>query len=118
MAPDFENASAALWAAYSVRFLLEMALLVGIAVLAWNIAPTAWQWPFAIIAPILGMIFWGLFLSPKATIMLPEIARFIIEAGLFLGVGAGLWGIGYWLPAIIGVSLWSLDKLAIFWLER
>jgi hypothetical protein len=72
--------------ALTVRFVLELALLVGVGVLAWQIA-VPWRWVAVIAGPLAVAVVWGLFLSPKATITLPAGAQFAVEAVLFLVAG-------------------------------
>lgn len=113
MDPDI-SASPARAVLLTVRFLVELALLAGTAVLVWRVAPTGgWQWVAVILGPILVAVVWGLFLSPKAAVTIPSIAALMIEAGLFLGVGAGLFAVGLAVPAAIGVAVWALDRLLL-----
>jgi hypothetical protein len=98
--------------ALTVRFVLELALLVGVGVLAWQIAAPS-RWVAVIAGPLAVAVVWGLFLSPKATITLPAGAQFAVEAVLFLGAGAGLVLIGLPTAAIIGVVLWLADRIAL-----
>ena len=108
-----DGASPALVAALTIRFALELALLVGVAVLAWQVTSGWWQWPAAIISPAAVAIVWGLFLSPRATVSLPEAAKLAIEAALFLGAGAGLFFVGLGIPAAVGVTAWIIDRIAL-----
>lgn len=117
--PDpFEGASAELATALTVRFLLELALLAGVGVLAWRLAPGWWSWPATILAIVAVAVVWGLFLSPKAAVRLPPPAALLIEAALFVGVGAGLVAIGFGVAAIIGVAAWVADRVALALLQR
>lgn len=113
----FDGDSPGLAVALTVRFLLELALLAGIAALAWHLAPGWWQWPVMIIAPILAAILWGLLLSPKAPATLPEPMKLVIETILFVGTGAGLFFVGLAVPAIIGVAAWIIDRIALALLQ-
>lgn len=102
----------------AIRFLLELALLAGVAALAWNLAPGSWRWPAAALAVTAVATLWGTLLSPKATVALPAVVALAIEAALFLGVGAGLFAIGLGAPAVVGVVAWAVDRLAIALLQR
>lgn len=104
--------------ALMVRFALEIALLLGVAAIAWHTAPGWWQWPATIGAPVLVAILWGLLLSPKAPAGLPEPAKLVIEAALFVGAGACLFLIGYPIHAGVGVILWIVDRIAIAVLDE
>lgn len=112
-----DGASSLLAAALTVRFLLELALLTGVAVLAWNLTAGWWRWLAAILAVAAVAVVWGLFLAPKAAVPLPWSATLGIEATLFVGTGAGLLIIGLGLPAAIGVGLWLIDRIAIALLQ-
>lgn len=110
---SLDGASAARVALLTGRFLLELALLAGVAVLAWNLTSGGWRWPTVILAVVAVAILWGLLLSPKATVSLPSPVALGIEAALFIGAGAGLFLIGLGVPAAIGVALWLIDRVAL-----
>lgn len=96
-----------------VRFLLELALLTGAAVFAWRTGPDGWRWAAMVLAPVVVAVFWGLFLAQKARVVLAEPVRFVLEAALFLGIGAGLIAVGLTWPAVVGVALWAADRLIL-----
>lgn len=104
--------------AYLVRFLLELALFAGAAVIAWNLTSGWWRWLASILAVAAGLTVWSLFISPKATFVLPWLAAFGIEAALFVGIGVGLFLLGFRVPAIILASVWILDSIAIAILDK
>ena len=85
-----ENASPTLFAALTVRFLLEIALLVGVAILAWSLTSGGWRWVTAVVAVVVVATVWGLFLAPKAAVALPAPVVLIVEASLFLGTGLSI----------------------------
>lgn len=117
-AGPLEGASPARAAALTLRFLLELALLAGVGVLAWSIAPGWWSWPAAILAVVVVATLWGLFLSPKARIPLPPAGGLAIEAVLFVGTGAGLVTLGWGVAAAIGVAVWAVDRIALALVRR
>ncbi len=117
-AGPLDGASVVLTIALTARFLLELALLAGVAVLAWNLVPGWWRWLAVILAVALVAALWGLFLSPKATIPLPGPAALGIETVLFAGIGGGLFLIGFGLPAAVGVALWIIDRVALAVLQH
>jgi hypothetical protein len=96
-----------------VRFLLELALLSGATVVVWRLVPGWWHWPAAILAVIAVAVIWGLFLSPRAAVPLPESAALGIEAALFLSIGIGLFATGLGTIAVVGVLLWVIDRVAL-----
>lgn len=104
--------SAALTIALAVRFALELALVVAAAVWAWN-ATTGWmRIAGVVLAPVMVVTIWMLFLSPGAAISLPLLARLVIEAALFIGIAAALAPVAL-LPAIILGTIWALDKTVL-----
>lgn len=113
-----DGASPLLATALTVRFLLELALLAGVAVLAWNLTAGWWRWLAAIFSVAAVAVAWGLFLAPKAAVPLPWPATLGIEAVLFVGTGTGLLIIGLGLPAAIGVALWLIDRIALALLQN
>lgn len=115
---SLHGASPARAVALTVRFLLELALLAGVAVLAWQFTTGGWRWPAATLGVVLVAVLWGLFLSPKATVRLPAAGALALEALLFFGVGAGLLLVGQGVPAAIGVGIWILDRIALALLRR
>lgn len=117
-AGPLDGASVPLAIALTLRFLVELALLAGVAVLAWRLAPGWWRWPVAILAVVVVATVWGLFLSPKATVPLPAAAALGMEAVLFLATAAGLLGVRLGLPAAFGIAAWVIDRLALALLER
>lgn len=113
-----DGASPMLALALTVRFLLELALLAGVAILAWNLLPGWWRWVGAIGGVVAVATVWGLLLSPKATVAVPKLVALGIEAALFIGVGVGLFLVGFGMPAIVGVIVWVIDKVAIAVLQK
>lgn len=110
----FDDASPALAVALTVRFLLELALLAGAAYLAWTTVPGWGRWPVAALAVVVIGVVWGLFLSPKAAIVVHPAAALVLEAALFVGVGAALaFATPMLIPAVIGVVVWAVDRVAL-----
>lgn len=99
--------------ALTTRFVLELALLAGSTVWGWQTFTGGWRWVVAIVAPLVIAVIWGMFLSPRAAIPLPEWARFVIEAVLFGGVFVGLVSVGLTLVGAVGVVVWLVDKIVI-----
>lgn len=113
-----DGASPLLATALTVRFLLELALLAGVAVLALSLTAGWWRWLAAVLSVVAVAVVWGLLLSPKAAVPLPWPATLGIETVLFVGTGAGLFVIGLGLPAAIGVVLWLIDRIALAILQN
>lgn len=112
-----------------LRFVLELAALVGVGAGAWAVTSGWVRWPAAIIAPVVGATVWGVFnvrddpsRSGKAPIEVPGAVRLLIEVGLF---AAGWWGAtraGWTIFALVyGVGLLVHHAFAlprIGWLVR
>src|SRR5690554_5857572 len=86
----FEDASPTRAVVLTVRFLLELALLAGVAVVVLGLSAEWWRWPLALLTVVAVAAFWGLFISHKAKVKLPAPSVLALEAGLFIGVAAGL----------------------------
>ena len=108
----FDDASASLAIVLTVRFLLELALLAGVAIIAWQLVSGWWRWPAAILAVAAVAIVWGVFLSPQAAIPLAPPAALMLETVLFLGTAAGLLMLGSVVPAAIGSVIWVVHRVA------
>jgi hypothetical protein len=76
----------------TVRFLLELALLVALSIGGWDLADAAMvQVILAVVLPLLAAFVWGLVLSPKAKVAAPLAARVAIEIVLFALASTLLW---------------------------
>lgn len=82
-----------------LRFLLEMACLVGIGWAAWNLSTPPWQWLLVIIAPLAAAAAWGVFAVPddpsrsgNAPVPVPGLVRLAVE---FVVLGAGVAGFAF-----------------------
>jgi hypothetical protein len=71
-----------------LRFLLELAMLAGVAWWGWH----EWGWWAAIALPLAFAVVWGSFLSPKARWTIPTAARFALELVVFASAGAAYYG--------------------------
>ena len=89
-------------ASLALRFALELALLVFVAIWAASLDASGFvRLLLAIGAPVLIALIWGRWVAPKATARLADPERFVLEVVLFAigGVAAGAnWGI------LIGVA--------------
>jgi Protein of unknown function (DUF2568) len=73
-----------------LRFLLELAMLVG---LGWWGGHVVGWWA-AVLLPVAAALVWGAFLSPKARWTIPRPARLVLELVLFALAAAGYYGAG------------------------
>lgn len=67
-----------------LKFLLELAAIASLAVWGWQVGSPAVGVVMAVVAPVAGMVVWGLFAAPKATRRLPTLWRVPLELGIFL----------------------------------
>jgi hypothetical protein len=85
-----------------LRFLLELALLVGVG--WWGGQAVGW-WAAALL-PVAAALVWGAFLSPKARWTIPRPARLVLELVLFSLAAAGYYGAGQpWIAVGFGAAV-------------
>lgn len=101
-----------------LRFVLELALLAGGAVLGWNAGVGLWSWLLMVAVPLSIAVVWGLVLAEKPRYIIPAWTRLVLEALLFVSVAAILIAIGIVWPAIVGFFLWAADRLVLFLTRR
>jgi hypothetical protein len=105
---------------YVVRFFLELSSLVALGFWGYGVGagPTA-RIVFAIVAPLLGAVFWGLLVAPKAPTKLPQRARMLLGLVVFGAATAGLYGIGHTALAIaFGATALVSTTLMIVWRQE
>lgn len=107
------GASPLLALALTARFFLELALLAGVVILAWQLADGRWRWVAAVAAVVTIAVVWGLFLSPKAAVPLPGGVALALESTLFVGICGGLLAVGFGAVAVIGLVIWSVDRAVL-----
>jgi hypothetical protein len=96
-----------------VRFLLELALLVGAGAAALALLPDPWRWIVMVLAPAVIAVAWGLVLSPRRRFDITGPGRVALETLLFAGTGLALVAAGPWLPAVVGVAAWAIDRITL-----
>ena len=88
----------------ALRLVSELVAFAALALwgfLAWN-AP--WSFVWGIGAPLLAILGWALFLSPRAVFHLPRLVRAVIELLVFASATVALWGLGMpWAGLAVGV---------------
>ncbi|GAA5149691.1 hypothetical protein GCM10025768_13220 [Microbacterium pseudoresistens] len=112
-ADPFVDASPLRGIALVLRFLLELALLVAVAMFAWHLAPADWGWLTAAVAVVVVAVLWGLLLSPKARYDIRPAGRFAVELVLFAGAAAGFVVIGFGIAGVTGFAVWAIDRLVL-----
>ncbi|RZU64264.1 uncharacterized protein DUF2568 [Microterricola gilva] len=78
-----------------IRFLLEIVAVVSLAIWGFTMWPMPWPGiAFAIGAPLLAILLWALFLSPKAVFQLDAFGRALIEIVVMGSVAFAWWSMG------------------------
>lgn len=77
---------------------------MGVLDVALHAAVFAWRWAAMVLAPVTVVVFWGAVPRGKARVVLAEPVRSILEAALFLGIGAGLIAVG---------PTWAADRIIL-----
>ena len=76
----------------AARFVLEVALLAGLAIGGWALPEAEWaKVLLAVALPVAAAALWGLLLSPKARLITPLPLRLVIEVLLFGSAALALW---------------------------
>lgn len=117
------------WWNLTLRFLLELAALLGLAMAGWSLPDGFGRWILAIALPLVAAVLWGTFAvlndpsrSGRAPVQVPGAVRLVLELIMLFGGAAGFYLAGH---AAIGIAMamlialsyaFSLDRLA--WLLR
>ncbi|AZO57571.1 MAG: DUF2568 domain-containing protein [Mesorhizobium sp.] len=117
------------WWNLTLRFLLELAALLGLGMAGWSLSDGAWRWVLAIALPLAAAAAWGTFAvlndpsrSGRAPVPVPGAVRLALEFVVLFGGAAGFHLAGHAATGIIMAVLivisyaFSLDRLA--WLVR
>src|SRR3954454_8307242 len=93
MPPTLENAAVAAlgWFVLALVFLDELLAMAGLAVYGWS---TSLPWLSVWLLPLLGMLAWLLFASPKARFGSP-VVRPVVKVLVFGLASLGLWAAGH-----------------------
>ncbi|MER9554629.1 YrdB family protein [Mesorhizobium sp. M0323] len=117
------------WWNLTLRFLLELAALLGLGMAGWSLSAGMWRWILAMSLPFVAAALWGIFAVPndpsrsgRAPVPVPGGVRLVLELVILFGGAAGFHLAGYTTAGIavallIAVSYaFSLDRLG--WLLR
>ena len=107
-------------ATLTVRFLLELAVLVALGVWGWQAADGAPRILLAAGAPLLAAAAWGTWVAPKARRRLADPGRLVVEVVVFGAATAGLAtaGLTWWAWAFAGVVVVDEVLLAVLGLRE
>ncbi|PPL15993.1 MULTISPECIES: YrdB family protein [Microterricola] len=84
-----------------IRFILEVVAVISLAI--WGLTMWPMPWPgvaFAIGAPLIAILLWALFLSPKAVFQVDAFGRALFEIIVMGSVALAWWSMG--LPIVAG----------------
>jgi hypothetical protein len=117
------------WWNLTLRFMLELAALLGLGMASWSVSAGMWRWILAVALPFVAAALWGIFAVPndpsrsgRAPVPVPGGLRLVLELVILFGGAAGFYLAGYTTAGIavallIAVSYaFSLDRLG--WLLR
>lgn len=117
------------WWNLTLRFLLELAALLGLGIAGWHFSDGWWRWILALALPIIAAVLWGTFAvlndpsrSGRAPVPVPGAVRLALELVILFGGAAGFYAAGHTTTGIIVALLiatsyaFSLDRLG--WLLK
>lgn len=117
------------WWNLTLRFLLELAALLGLGIAGWSLSDGWWRWVLAPALPLVAAVLWGTFAvlndpsrSGRAPVPVPGAARLVLELVILFSGAAGFYAAGYTATGIIVAAFIafsyasSLDRLG--WLLR
>jgi len=103
----------------TLRFLLELCALGALGYWGWQTGNTLpWQVAAGIGIPLVAAVVWGLFVSPKASIIVPGAVRLIIEVAFFALAVLALFAAGQTSLALALGGLYILHRVLLFAVER
>jgi hypothetical protein len=113
----------------TLRFLLELAALVGLGMAGWSLSDEWLRWILTLGLPLIAAVLWGTFAVPddqsrsgRAPVPVPGAVRLVMELINLFGGAAGFHAAGHTTTGIIMALLiavsyaFSLDRLA--WLLK
>ncbi|MGX7874881.1 YrdB family protein [Mesorhizobium sp. ORM6] len=117
------------WWNLTLRFLLELAALLGLGMAGWSFSSEWWRWGLAVALPFIAAVLWGTFAvlndpsrSGRAPVPVPGTVRLALELAILFSGAAGfhladysVMGIAVAVLVAISYAL-SLDRLR--WLLR
>ncbi|WP_095084631.1 DUF2568 domain-containing protein [Mesorhizobium sophorae] len=117
------------WWNLTLRFLLELAALLGLGLSGWGLSDGLWRWLLALALPLIAAALWGTFAvlddpsrSGRAPVPVPGAVRLALELVILFGGAAGFYLTGRMTTGIVMALLivisyaFSLDRLS--WLLK
>ncbi|OBQ59409.1 DUF2568 domain-containing protein [Mesorhizobium erdmanii] len=113
----------------TLRFLLELAALLGLGMAGWTFSSGWERWVLGLALPLIAAVLWGSFAvlddpsrSGRAPVPVPGAVRLALELVILFGGAAGFYAAGYATTGVVVALLiaisyaFSLDRLG--WLLR
>jgi hypothetical protein len=117
------------WWNLTLRFLLELAALLGLGMAGWSLSEGWWRWILALALPLVAAALWGTFAVPddpsrsgRAPVPVPGAVRLALELAILFGGAAAFYLAGHAAAGLVMALLialsyaFSLDRLD--WLLR
>ncbi|HET7900539.1 MAG TPA: DUF2568 domain-containing protein [Candidatus Nanopelagicales bacterium] len=101
------------WILLALRFLLEIALLAALAVVAVRALGGVVGWLVGVAVAVVVAVVWGVLLSPRRRAQAPLGVRVLVEMLLFLAAAVGLAVTGL---VGLGVALLAAEVVVVAWL--
>ncbi len=87
-----------------LAFVVELFAFASLAVWGFVMWPFPWNIVFGIGAPVLAILLWALFVSPKAVIRVHPFVRALVELLVYVSATLAWWDMGQaWVGTIFGV---------------
>ncbi|WP_029149439.1 YrdB family protein [Microbacterium indicum] len=87
-----------------LRLLSELLAFGSLALWGFFAWPQPWAVVFGIATPVVAILVWAFFLSPKAVIAVPSYVRALIELVIFASATVALWALSFpWAGLAVGV---------------
>lgn len=96
-----------------VRFLIELSLVAGAAIASFMLLPGPLNWIVGVIAPIVIVTVWAMWMSPKAPYTLPPAGKLAVETLLVVVVSAATWLAGLQVLAIVVFAVWVAHRVVL-----
>jgi hypothetical protein len=104
------------WWNLTLRFLLELAALLGLGIAGWGLSEGWWRWLLALALPLIAAALWGTFAvandpsrSGRAPVPVPGTVRLVLELVILFGGAACFYAAGYKTTAIVVALLIALS---------
>ncbi|TPL04651.1 MULTISPECIES: DUF2568 domain-containing protein [unclassified Mesorhizobium] len=109
------------WWNLTLRFLLELAALLGLGIAGWSLSDVWWRWVLALALPLIAAVLWSTFAvlndpsrSGRAPVPVPGAVRLMLELVMLFGGAAGFYLAGHAAAGIVMALLIALSY-ALSW---